>query len=113
MEYDCIVPFMAPRWILLGHLGTLFKASEGLKKVPKGFHISKNNIIFALLLNNKNKNDMKVQFIKSDYSMQEWENLINEAILLGCKLEYNIYGTACIITYPDLKSWNKHCINHK
>lgn len=56
---------------------------------------------------------MKVQFFKSDYSIQEWENLINEAILLGCKLEYNIYGTACIITYPDLKSWNKHGINHK
>lgn len=54
---------------------------------------------------------MKVQFIKSDYSIQEWERLIDEAVLLDCKLEYNIYGTACVITYPDLKTLNKHSIN--
>ena len=34
---------------------------------------------------------------KSEYNEKQWKNVIDEALRLGCKVEYSKYGNTCTI----------------
>ena len=47
---------------------------------------------------------MKQNFYKNEYAPKEWENVIDEALKLGCRLEYSIYGNVCTIDSTELEN---------
>ena len=40
---------------------------------------------------------MKQNFYKNEYAPTRWKNVIDEALKLGCRIEYSIYGNICTI----------------
>ena len=47
---------------------------------------------------------MTKNFYKKEYSETEWRKVIDKALSLGCKIEYSIYGTICVIDSTDLET---------
>ena len=47
---------------------------------------------------------MRQNFYKNEYASQEWENVIDEALKLGCRIEYSIYGNVCTIDSTELEN---------
>ena len=47
---------------------------------------------------------MKQNFYKDDYTATQWENIIDEALSLGCRIEYSIYGNICTIDSTELEN---------
>ena len=41
---------------------------------------------------------------KSEYNEKQWKSLIDEALLLGCKVEYSKYGNTCVIDSTDMET---------
>ena len=47
---------------------------------------------------------MKQNFYKNEYTNREWENVIDEALELGCRSEYSIYGNICTIDSTEVEN---------
>ena len=47
---------------------------------------------------------MKQNFYKNEYTNKEWKSVIDEALKLGCKIEYSIYGNVCTIDCTELEN---------
>ena len=47
---------------------------------------------------------MKQNFYKNEYTPKQWENVIDEALKLGCRIEYTIYGNICTIDSTELEN---------
>ena len=47
---------------------------------------------------------MTQNFYKNEYTPKQWENVIDEALKLGCRIEYSIYGNVCTIDSTDLEN---------
>ena len=41
---------------------------------------------------------------KSEYNEKQWKNVIDEALRLGCKVEYSKYGNTCVIDSTDMET---------
>ena len=47
---------------------------------------------------------MKQNFYKNEYTARQWENVIDEALKLGCRIDYSVYGNICTIDSTDLEN---------
>ena len=43
-------------------------------------------------------------YFKSEYNEKQWENLINQALKLRCKITYSIYGNTCVIDSTETET---------
>ena len=43
-------------------------------------------------------------YCKSEYNEKQWENLINQALKLRCKITYSIYGNTCVIDSTETET---------
>ena len=47
---------------------------------------------------------MVKRYWKNEYNEKQWKSLIDEALRLGCKIKYSIYGNTCLIDSTDLET---------
>ena len=43
-------------------------------------------------------------YYRSEYNEKQWENLINQALKLRCKITYSIYGNTCVIDSTETET---------
>ena len=41
---------------------------------------------------------------KSEYNEKQWKSLIDEALRLGCNIEYSKYGNTCVIDSTETET---------
>ena len=41
---------------------------------------------------------------KSEYNEKQWKSLIDEALRLGCNIEYSKYSNTCVIDSTDMET---------
>ena len=43
-------------------------------------------------------------YYKSEYNEKQWKSLIDEALRLGCNIEYSKYGNTCVIDSTETET---------
>ena len=43
-------------------------------------------------------------YYRNEYDEKQWENLINQALRLRCKISYSIYGNTCVIDSTETET---------